>query len=396
MRQFGYKLYNTCCSIVTSLFTISVHQYMLLFLICCLSVLLAFLSHAVTHWLVNQRFKMKIGTTPISVLKPMKGIDDELEKNLESFCNQLHPCYELLIGIADPQDPAVETSCRVAARYPNIVRVFIGECSGANPKIRLLKMLEAHASYETLLISDSNVRADECYLLTIAGELNDPSVGLVTNAIIGDGSATSGSRIENLMFNSYVVFGIGLSNFVAKYPCVIGKSMLLRREVLNKIGGFEAFENVLAEDYLIGHAVDGAGYKVVTSTFPITTINKTWTFRNVWSRHLRWAQIRKSLGWKTFLLEPLLLPHIWLAVLAIHFPIIAIFSYAALTVSEAVAVARWSCQKPTFTLLAFVSLRQFLQYTLWLIACAKRHVTWRGNRYRLYKGSSLLRTSSSI
>ena len=363
---------------------------MLLFLICGFSVLLAFLSHAVTHWLVNQRSKMKVGTIPISVLKPMKGADDELEENLESFCNQLHPRYELLLGIADSSDPAVEIAHRVATHHPDIVRVFIGECSGANPKIRLLKMLEANASYEVLLISDSNVRADEYYLSTIAGELNDPSVGLVTNAIIGDGSTTSGSRIENLMFNSYVVFGIGLSNFVAKYPCVIGKSMLLRREVLNKIGGLEAFENVLAEDYLIGHAVDDAGYKVITSTFPITTINKTWTFRNVWSRHLRWAQIRKSLGWKTFLLEPLLLPHLWLAVLAIHLPIIATLSYAVLTISEVVAIARWSCQKPTFTLLAFVSLRQFLQYALWLTACAKRHVTWRGNRYRLYKGSNLL------
>ena len=191
------------------------------------------------------------------------------------------------------------------------------------------------------------------------------------------------------MFNSYVVFGIGLSNFVAKYPCVIGKSMLLRREVLDKIGGFAAFENVLAEDYLIGHSVDAVGYRVVTSTFPITTINKMWTFRNVWSRHLRWAQIRKSLGWRTFLLEPLLLPHLWLLLLAIQLPMIAALAYIALTLSEAVAVARWSCQKPTLTLLAFVGLRQFLQYALWLTASVKRHVTWRGKRYRLYKGSRL-------
>ena len=150
--------------------------------------LLAFLSHAVTHWLVSQRSKMKVGATPISVLKPMKGADDELEENLESFCNQLHPRYEILLGIADAADPAVEIACRVAARHPDIVRVFIGECSGANPKIRLLKMLEAHAKYEALLISDSNVRANEYYLSTIAGELNDPGVGLVTNAIIGNGS----------------------------------------------------------------------------------------------------------------------------------------------------------------------------------------------------------------
>ena len=319
----------------------------------------------------------------------MKGADDELEENLESFCNQLHPRYEILLGIADAADPAVEIACRVAARHPDIVRVFIGECSGANPKIRLLKMLEAHAKYEALLISDSNVRANEYYLSTIAGELNDPGVGLVTNAIIGNGSETSGSRIENLMFNSYVVFGIGLSNFIAKYPCVIGKSMLLRRDALDKIGGFAAFENFLAEDYLIGHAINAAGYKVVTSTFPITTINKTWTLRNVWSRHLRWAQIRKSLGWKTFLLEPLLLPHICLVTLAIQHPVVAVLIYVALTFSEAMAVARWSCQKPTFTLFVFVGLRQFLQYALWLTACVKRHVTWRGKRYRLYKGSRL-------
>ncbi len=138
----------------------------------------------------------------------------------------------------------------------------------------------------------------------------------MSNPIVGVGSKTFGSRVENLQFNSYVLQGIVLANFIGKHACVVGKSMLLRRRVLKQMGGFQSVADVLAEDYLLGRAVARAGYRVVTSTTPIQSVSNRSTLRAVWQRHLRWAQIRRSLGISGHLLELALLPNVWLAALA--------------------------------------------------------------------------------
>ena len=92
--------------------------------------------------------------------------------------------------------------------------------------------------------------------------------------------------------------------------------MLLRCRALKQVGGFEGVADVLAEDYLLGRAVARAGYRVVTSTSPIQSVSNTSSLHAVWQRHLRWAQIRRTLGISGYLLELVLLPNIWLAALA--------------------------------------------------------------------------------
>ena len=282
------------------------------------------------------------------------------------------------------------------------MRVIIGQCpTGLNPKVRMLRALVRNARYDAVLISDSNVRVDESYLSAIAAELDDPKVGLVSNPIIGIGEATLGSALESLQLNSYVIYGLALANFVGKHACVVGKSMLLRRSVLSQIGGFGKFADVLAEDYLIGRAVSCAGWRVVTCPSAIKTINRTWTMQKMWQRHLRWAQIRRTLGTSGYLLELLLLPHVWLLATA-AFTLVygaprflgpdksvlaaCVGAYLTICISELVAIRRWSRQpRLTMTMLGFVALRQFGQILCWLIAWSKSDVSWRGNKLRIGK-----------
>jgi ceramide glucosyltransferase len=377
------------------------------------SLALALLSHAVVHWLAAQQGRHRAGRIPISILKPLKGMDDELETNLESFCRQTHPQYELLLGVPDEFDPSLPIARRVAARHPKrSVRVLVGQCpTGFNPKVRTLRALLRSARYEALLISDSNVRVDEQYLSNIASELEDPEVGLVSNPIIGTGDATVGSALESLQLNSYVLHGLALANFVGKHPCVVGKSMLLRRSALTRIGGLGKFANVLAEDYLIGREIARAGYRVVTSPSAIATKNSSWTMQQLWQRHLRWSQIRRSLGAPGYLLELLLLPHIWL-LLAVACGLVfdapssivsrtTIFaacgaSYAITWLSELVTTLRWSkATSLSGVLILHVTLRQIAQLVCWSVAWFKTDVSWRGNHFRIGKGSRLTEPRTS-
>lgn len=379
-----------------------------LLLVASLSVLLTLLAHGLVHWLAAQQGRHKAGKIPLSVLKPLKGVDDELEANLESFCRQTHPQYEIIFGIADRLDPALPIARAVAARHSELpIRVVVGQCpTGLNPKVRILRALVRNARHDALLISDSNVRVDEHYLATIAAELDDPRVGLVSNPIIGKGEATFGSALESLQFNSYVIHGLVLANFVGRHPCVVGKSMLLRRSALSQIGGLGKFANVLAEDYLIGREIGRAGYRVVTSPFAITTINKSWTLQKLWQRHLRWSQIRRTLGAPGYFLELLLLPHIWLLATVIGALFVGMsnseippgamvvacsIAYAVTWLSELTATLRWSRRGLVDApLMIHLTVHQLAQLTCWFVAWFKNGVTWRGNHLRIGKGSKLI------
>jgi len=369
-----------------------------------ISVAAAFLAHAAVHWLLSRGAKPRRMTIPVSILKPLKGLDDELEANLESFCNQSHPKYEIIFGAADASDPALLVARKVAESHPRLpIRIVVGECpTGLNPKVRLLRALLRSARYDVILISDSNVRVDRHYLANTAAELEDPKVALVSNPIVGSGHMSLGATLENFQLNSYVIFGLALTNFVGKFACVVGKSMLMRKSALEQIGGFGRFADILAEDYLIGRAMRQRGFRVATCKSAIQTINKNWNVGRTWQRHLRWSQIRRSLGAPGYILELLLLPHLWLfsmmgawgiaspASLPVVFGICGV-TYLLTCVSEAAATSRWSRHHGGFVrLLAFAAVRQFGQGLLWLLAWAKSDVEWRGNRLRIGKGSRLM------
>ena len=378
-----------------------------LLLVAGVSLALTLLSHGVVQWLVTQRFNSRRSSIPVSILKPLKGIDDDLETNLESFCRQTHPQYEIILGAADPSDPALPIARKVARAHPEIpIRVVVGECpTGLNPKVRLLRALLRSARYDAVLISDSNVHVEQHYLSATAAELEDPVVGLVSNPIVGVGDTTLGSALESLQLNTYLLFGLALANFVGRFACVVGKSMLLRRSALRQVGGFGKFADVLAEDYLIGRAIRRSGWRVVTCPSAINTINRTWSMGKLWQRHLRWAQIRKNLGAGGYILELLLLPHVWLLAAALSasvcdtsalkcsgqaLVVTCIAAYVAYSLSEIASILRWSGQKPLrVTTVLFVALRQFGQFLVWIIAWTKSDVTWRGNRLRIGKGSKL-------
>jgi ceramide glucosyltransferase len=352
--------------------------------------------------LSDRAHRLPHGTTPISVLKPVKGLDDELEANLESFCLQTHERYELIVGAADSNDPALDVARRVKQRFPHVAfRIVAGEwITGFNPKVRNLRNLLSKARYSALLVSDGDIRVNTDYLSVMAGALERPNVGLVSNLVVGRGEQTIGAACENLQLNGFVATSVAAAQLIARHPVVVGKSMLFRREALCRIGGFQSAADVLAEDYLLGRAVLKAGFRVSTLGYPVWAINRNWSVSKMLQRHTRWAQIRRHVSPGMFLLEPLAIPELWLMLVAIAgrlFPnqLGAVHTAAVLTtVALSVLIQRlvsifMQRTIPQWTTLVLLPLSSLLAFYTWLRAWNLDIVVWRHQSYRISAGSRL-------
>jgi ceramide glucosyltransferase len=241
----------------------------------------------------------------ISVLKPLKGIDDNLFDNLASICMQDYPRYEIIFALQDYNDPAYKVAGKIKEKYPEKdITIIVERCNtGLNPKVNNLTPAYRVSKYEAILISDSNVMVGRNYLQEIATHLQAPATGLVSNLIQGTGGRTLGSVFENLHLNSFIMGSVCFLDRFLKMPCVVGKSMLMRKTDLEAIGGFPAVKDVLAEDYLIGKKIEEAGKKVILSHYMIRNVNHYWGMNRFLNRHVRWGKLRWRIGGVRYISE---------------------------------------------------------------------------------------------
>ena len=332
---------------------------------------------------------------PVSILKPLKGVDDNLEDNLKSFFELDYPEYEILFGINSPQDPAVEIVKKLMQKFPNIKSKLIISNNGdfLNPKINNLNNIVYHANYDYLLISDSNVKVEPHYLKENMKLMTLPNAGLVTSTIKGTGAKNLGSILENLHINTFVAGSVFFVSNMLRYPIVIGKSMLLKREVLEKINGFKAFANVLAEDHLIGKEVRKAGYNIYHSSFVINNININWTMKRFFNRHLRWAMMRRKLNIihyaSEMLANPIMMAFIFL---------IASFNIESLVIFNLITLIKIIFDIKMATAVGadlkwyqylLVPVKDIIIGLIWFVPFVYNKIDWRGNSFFISRGTKL-------
>ncbi len=252
---------------------------------------------------------------PISVVKPLAGLDDDLEENLESFYRLDYPCYEIVFSFARATDPAFPVARRVAARHPGTASHFVLDARepGGNSKVNRLAAGIGRARQSHILMADGNVRVRPDFLARAISFFADPSVGLVSHLFRARGAKSLGSRLESLHLNGALRAGTAGMARILGMPCVVGKSILMSREALDSIGGIEALREHLAEDYLLGKMVARAGYRIVLSADEIDTAEVSRTLSAAWSRQRRWSILRKRLGGVGYVAEILASPLPWFA-----------------------------------------------------------------------------------
>jgi ceramide glucosyltransferase len=333
---------------------------------------------------------------PVSILKPLKGLDDNLFDNLASFCTQDYPEYEIIFSLQDHNDPAYKVARKIKDKYPERdISIIVERCDdGFNPKVNNLIPAYKYSKYPYMLVSDSNVMVDKDYLKEIVKHMEDPNVGLVSNIIKGAGGSTIGSIFENLHLNSFIIGSVCFLDKFLKMPCVIGKSMLMRKSDLEAIGGFKAVKDVLAEDYVIGERIHKIGKKVVLSNHAITNVNEYWGIRRFLNRHTRWGKLRWRLGGIKYISELIGNP------VFMSFIPMLLWEFSRITVSFALFVTLIkilgdlylgkitdSDSNPLIYLLSPV--KDIIIGFVWFVPILSNTVVWRGNRYIIGKDSML-------
>jgi ceramide glucosyltransferase len=336
---------------------------------------------------------------PVSILKPLKGVDPEIWENFCSHCEQEYPEFQLIFGVSDPADPAVEVVRKLRAKYPNlsIELVVCDRVLGANIKVSNLAQMLPAARHEVLLVNDSDIRVPADYLRKVIAPLADASVGLVTCLYRGVASPvvrpTFGSRLEALGISTDFVPGVLSARFLDKgLHFGLGSTLAFRRSDLEAIGGFEALLDYLADDYELGRRITSTGKRVKLSAATVVTFLPAYTLRQFFRHQLRWSRtIRDARRWGyAGLLFTFGLPWALVTLLAARGAEWA-WSLLAMTFAVRMAVGFVAAivvlnDDQFFRYILLLPLRDLIAPFVWAASFMGNRIHWRGDVFDLKDG----------
>jgi ceramide glucosyltransferase len=336
---------------------------------------------------------------PVSIVKPLCGVDEELAVNLESFFRLDYASYEVVFSFASPEDPAYPVARAVADRHPAVRSTFVFDARepGGNAKVNRLAAALRFARHRLVLFSDGNVRVRPDFLGRAVAFFADPAVGLVSHLFRAAGPVSLPSRVEASYLNGCLQPGTALVAGLLRMPCVVGKSILVSQRALQAIGGIQVLRDYLAEDFLLGRAVRRAGFRVALSADDLDTTEVRKRARGVWDRHRRWAMMRRRLGGPLYAGELLASPLVWFAA-AVTAPSAGARMTAGLLLAMRWGIELVSAPRGPGALswrdAAVIPLRDLLAAAVFWAGLLGRRVAWRGRPLLIGKETRILRKAA--
>lgn len=323
---------------------------------------------------------------PVSVLRPLHGMDEGLEENLRSYFAQDYPEFELLFAVHHSDDPAVPVFEKVRAEFPAgpAARLIItGEPPGPNAKAFSLQRLTDEAHYDLLVMSDSDVRARRDMVRVLAAEFQDPSVGVITCPYRAVAGRSVWSRLEATGMNTEFVGGVLVARMLEGMKFALGPTIAARREVIERAGGFRQLGEFLAEDFVLGRRAAERGYRVVLSSHVIEHRIGSQDLGVNLRHRLRWARStrrsRPAGYWGQVFINPLPLALLLVALQPHAWPVLLLT--AAFRSAAAWATASWvlagSLQASDWLLLP---MQDLLSLCIWVAGFFGNSIQWRGRR----------------
>jgi ceramide glucosyltransferase len=332
---------------------------------------------------------------PISILKPLKGIDPEIYQSFRSHCLQDYPEYEIVFGVSDPGDPAVASVKALQREFPDrSIRLVVGsKILGTNGKVSNLEQMLPAARFEYLIVNDSDIRVERDYLRRVTAPLADAGNGMVTCLYRGVAAASLGSRLESLGISTDFCAGVlAARQLEGGIGFGLGSTMAFRRSDLQRIGGFSSLADYLADDYELGSRLSRLGLKVELSRVVVETYLPAYQLADFLRHQLRWARGVRDARKSGYLGLAFTFGIFW-ALLGLATSSGSLWSWAALafTLSLRLAVALvvgWNVLRDgqVFKYGWLIPLRDLLAVAVWTVSLAGRNVTWRGESFRLKQG----------
>lgn len=331
---------------------------------------------------------------PVSILKPLKGVDPSIYESFRSHCLQEYSEYELIFGVSEADDPAVAVVERLQKEFPTrqIHLVVCRERLGANIKVSNLVQMLPHARYEYLIVNDSDIRVEPDYLQRVLVPLAERAVGMVTCLYRGVPQNTLGSRLESLGISTDFAGGVLVARCLEGVRFGLGSTLAFRRADLFHVGGFESLLEYLADDYQLGKRIAALGLHVQLSEVIVDTFLPAYDFATFFEHQLRWARsVRDSRRWGYVgMLLTYGLPWAILAFLAARG---AWWSLALLVVAVifrlamALVVGRTALRdRFVLRLLPLLVIRDLVAVAVWCASFASDTIAWRGSHFHLRDG----------
>ena len=333
-------------------------------------------------------------TPPVSILKPVRGVDFGSYENYSSFCGQDYPDYEILFAVNDDADPAVPLIRRVIAEFPERkIRLFVGaEQLGANRKVNKLARLAREAQNEVLVLTDGDVRVGPRFLCEVVAPLVDLKKGAVTSFYRGMAENNLGAEIEAVGVSSDFFAGVLMAEWMEGITFALGASIATTKEWLGRMGGFEAIAGTLADDYELGNRIAKAGGQVLLSRETVWTMYPAQTFRGFWDHQLRWARTVRLCRPLSYvgLLFTQGLPWVVLAALVAPVNWIAgtyLLAYLILRFAMAWTVGIWGVNDEVLRRkIWLVPLRDAIHFVIWLASFGSNRIRWGNVDYAIRQG----------
>jgi ceramide glucosyltransferase len=328
---------------------------------------------------------------PVSILKPVRGVDFGSYENFASFCRQDYPDYEILFAVNDAADAAVELIHRVIAEFPaRRIRLLIGaERRGANGKINKLCRLVREARHEILVISDGDVRVGPNYLREVVSPFAEANTGVVTCFYRGVAEPNLGAELEAIGAASDFFAGVLMAECLEGMSFALGATMATTKAWAGRIGSFEALADAHSDDYELGHRVALAGGKVVLLREAVWTMYPAQTAKSFFDHQVRWARtvrlcrpwsyagllFTQGLPWAV--LAAFLAPSKWIAATFL-------LAYLVFRLTVAWVVGVWGVRDDVVRRrIWLVPLRDAFHFFIWLASFASRRITWAGAEFEI-------------
>ena len=334
---------------------------------------------------------------PISILKPVRGLDPRFWESIVSLAEQEYPEFEILFGVGDPQDPAIPLIERLIAAYPDrVIRLVRTQTELPNGKVGTLEDLSSDARHAVLVVSDSDILVPPGYLRRVVAPLSDRKIGIVTCLYRGDGNHCP-ARWESLGIATDFAPSVLVAPLLGVREFGLGSTLVFRSEHLRAIGGFRSFGDYIADDYQLAKRITDLGLRSVISKVVVETHPGEDSWLGVWRHQVRWARTIRACRGLAYFGLPITHATIWAVLCGVNgfagLAWLLFWARIAAGMTAGIAVLRSGAASRYF---ALIPLWDLWAFGVWIAGALSSTVMWRGKRMQLDRGGRIVPSVDSL